>query len=119
MKKPLLDVIFASEKRKNFILLLKDGPQEMGYLLKSLDTNRQALLPQIRVLEEHHLVSHDRDTYELTTIGKLVVDRMTPVLYTIDALDADIDDRSSTAKKIILFSSWKSNTILYFPPRYL
>lgn len=91
MKKPLLDVIFASEKRKNVLLLLKDGPQEMEYLIKSLETRRQSLLPQIRTLEEHYLVTHDKDTYELTVIGKLTVNSMTPLVSTTEALDIDID----------------------------
>jgi predicted transcriptional regulator len=91
MKKPLLDVIFMSEKRKNALLLLYGEAKEMEYLLQSLDTNRQALLPQIRILEEHHLVTHDKDTYELTTIGKLIVDEMIPLLNNVDILDVDIE----------------------------
>lgn len=91
MRKALLDVIFMSEKRKNTLLLLKDGPQEMEYLLRSLDTTRQALLPQIRVLEEHYLVSHNKETYALTPIGKLIVKDMVPLTSTVDVLDNDID----------------------------
>lgn len=91
MKKPLLDVIFASEKRKNTLLSLQDGPKEMEFLLKSLDTTRQALLPQIRVLEEHYLINHNDDTYELTTIGKLMVGEMIPLLNTVEVLDVDVD----------------------------
>jgi predicted transcriptional regulator len=91
MKKPLLDVIFASEKRKGVLLLLQNGATEMEHLLSALNTTRQALLPQIRILEEHHLVSHDKDTYDLTTIGKLIVERMTPLLNTLDTLEIDID----------------------------
>lgn len=91
MKKPLLDVIFMSGKRKNTLLLLKDGPQEMEHLLGSLDTTRQALLPQIRILEEHYLVSHNKETYELTPIGKLIVKNMVPLTSTVDVLDNNID----------------------------
>ncbi|MDW7732768.1 MAG: winged helix-turn-helix domain-containing protein [Methanolobus sp.] len=91
MKKPLLDVLFMSEKRKNALLLFKSGPQEMENLLKSLDTTRQALLPQIRVLEEHHLVSHDKDTYGLTDIGRLITDQMIPLLSVSDVLDVDVE----------------------------
>lgn len=91
MKKPLLDVIFASEKRKNTLLLLQDGTKKMEFLLKSLDTTRQALLPQIKVLEEHHLVSHYKDTYELTTIGKLIVDEMAPFVRKLEVFDNGID----------------------------
>lgn len=74
MKKSLLDVLFMSEKRRRVLLLLQDGTKEMEDILKSLDTTRQALLPQIRILKEHCLIDHYDDTYELTTIGKLIVD---------------------------------------------
>jgi predicted transcriptional regulator len=50
----------------------------MEVLVKALNTTRQALLPRVRTLEDHYLVSHDRDTYELTSIGKLIVDEMIP-----------------------------------------
>jgi predicted transcriptional regulator len=63
----------------------------MEEILRSLDTNRQALLPQIRVLEEHYLVNHQNDVYKLTTIGKLLVDEMVPLLDIIEVLDIDID----------------------------
>ena len=90
-KKQLIDVIFASEKRKNVLLMLKDGPQEMAVILEELDTNRPALLPQIRILEEHSLVYQSGDSYGLTTIGKIVVDEMKPFLDTIESLNKHSD----------------------------
>ena len=90
MKKPLLDVIFASEKRKNVLLLLKNGEQKMETLLNLLDTTRQSLLPQVRILENHHLVTGSDDVYQLTTLGKLIVDEIVPLSGTIDVLDTDI-----------------------------
>jgi len=84
-------VICKSEKRKGALLLLQDGAKEMEDILGSLDTNRQALLPQIRILEEHYLVNHQNDVYKLTTIGKLLVDEMVPLLDIIEVLDIDID----------------------------
>jgi len=106
MKKSLLDVIFASEKRKGVLLLLQDGAKEMKEILKSLGTTRQALLPQIKVLEEHYLVDHYDDTYELTTIGKLIVDEMTPLFGITDAFDADID-------------YWGTHNLDFIPPHLL
>jgi predicted transcriptional regulator len=91
MKKPLLEVIFASDKRMNVLLLLQDGPQATEVLLNSLNTNRPALLPQIRILEEHHLVNKADDAYELTTIGKLIVNKMTPLIGTSEVFEDDID----------------------------
>jgi len=91
MKKSLLDIIFASDKRKNVLLLLQDGAKEMDDILISLKTNRQSLLPQVRILEDSYLVSHNRDVYELTNIGKLVVDEMAHLLDMIKPFENDID----------------------------
>lgn len=91
MKKQLLDVLFMSEKRKTVLLLLEDGTKEMNVLLRSLKTSRQSLLPQLKILEEHHLVTYYDDVYELTTIGKLIVDEMVPLISKTEVLDIDID----------------------------
>jgi predicted transcriptional regulator len=106
MKKALLDVLFMSEKRINTLLILKDGAQGMEYLLGSLKTNRQSLLPQIRILEDHYLVDHCKDTYELTTIGNLIVDEMAPLVSTTEALDANID-------------YWGTHNLEFVPPDIL
>jgi predicted transcriptional regulator len=106
MTKALLDVIFASGKRKNVLQLLQNDPQEMEYLLTSLDTTRQALLPQIRILEDHYLIDQHKDTYQLTIIGKLLVDKMTPFLETIEVLDVNID-------------YWGTHNIDFIPPHLL
>jgi predicted transcriptional regulator len=106
MKKPLLDVMFASEKRKGVLLLLQNGATEMEHLLSALNTTRQALLPQIRILEEHYLIVQQDDTYDLTTIGKLIVEKMTPLLNTIDTLEIDID-------------YWGNHDFSFIPPHLL
>ncbi|WP_406657524.1 winged helix-turn-helix domain-containing protein [Methanolobus sp. ZRKC2] len=91
MKKPILDIIFASEKRKNMLLLLQDGPKEMETILRTLETTRQALLPQIRIMEEHHLIVHYDDAYKLTMPGKLIVNKMIPLVNTCRSLNKNID----------------------------
>ncbi|WP_342305580.1 winged helix-turn-helix domain-containing protein [Methanolobus sp. ZRKC5] len=106
MKKHLLDVVFASEKRKNVLLLLQNGELKMEALLKALDTTRNALLPQMKILEEHYLVFHYGDNYELTTIGKLVVDEMVPLLNTIELFENDID-------------YWGTRNLSFIPPHLL
>ncbi|MDW7731084.1 MAG: winged helix-turn-helix domain-containing protein [Methanolobus sp.] len=91
MKKSLIEVIFMSEKRKKVLLLLQDGPLKMEKLLEALDTNRQGLLPQIKILEDHHLITKDGDVCGLTTVGELLVKQMSPLLGTVTVLDSDID----------------------------
>jgi len=106
MKKSLLDVLFKSEKRKNTLIMLQEETKEMETLLTSLNTTRQALLPQIRILQDNYLVTQHKDTYELTTIGKLIVDEMVPLLDTIDFLDIDID-------------YWGTHNLNFIPPYLL
>lgn len=106
MKKTLLDVLFASDKRKGVLLLLRDGAKEMKYLLNVLNAKRTALLPQMKVLEEHHLVDHYDDTYELTHIGELIVDDMAPLLSTLEAFDNNID-------------YWGTHNLSFIPPHLL
>jgi len=86
----LLDVVFMSEKRKGVLLSLYTGSKEMQALLKSLRTTRQALLPQLRILENSCLISHNKDKYEMTVIGRLIADKMIPLLGTVKVLDTDI-----------------------------
>jgi predicted transcriptional regulator len=91
MKKRLLDVIFFSEKRKNVLVLLYDGPKDMEAILNSLKTTRQSLLPQMKILREHQLITGSNDIYKLTLIGKLLINSIIPFLSTVNIFDNDID----------------------------
>jgi predicted transcriptional regulator len=91
LKKPIVEVLLSSEKRKNVLLLLLDGPKEMETILKSLKTNRTALLPQIKILIESHLISKYGDTYKLTTIGKLIVEKTIVFLRTANMFGENSD----------------------------
>ncbi|WP_319507226.1 transcriptional regulator FilR1 domain-containing protein [uncultured Methanolobus sp.] len=60
----------------------------------------------MKVLEEHYLVDHYDDTYELTHIGELIVDEMAPLLSTLEVLDHDID-------------YWGTHNLNFIPPHLL
>ncbi|MCQ6963525.1 helix-turn-helix transcriptional regulator [Methanolobus chelungpuianus] len=106
MRKMLVDVIFASEKRKDMLLLLREGKMEMGDILSSLDTTRQALLPQAKVLEEHHLVTHRNDSYELTAIGELLVAEIIPLIDKAEVMGVNLD-------------YWGTHDLGFIPPHLL
>jgi len=89
--KPLIDLIFASEKRMSALLMLHEGPQEITTLMEALDTSRQVLLPQMKILSERHLVRRADDSYELTTLGGLIVDRMLPLTNMATVLNCEWD----------------------------
>jgi predicted transcriptional regulator len=72
MNPGLLDLILFSEKRKNFLLLLKEGPKDIEEVLERLQVPRTALLPQIKKLKEEELVIYEDGMYRLSAIGKLL-----------------------------------------------
>ncbi|MCQ6963875.1 helix-turn-helix transcriptional regulator [Methanolobus chelungpuianus] len=91
MKRPIVEILLLSEKRKNVLLLLQAGPKEMQELIGAVDTTRTILLPQMKVLKESHLISQHDDTYELTTIGKLIVEKMADFLGTAEMFGENSD----------------------------
>ncbi|MCQ6963531.1 hypothetical protein PV02_10580 [Methanolobus chelungpuianus] len=106
MKKSLLDLLFKSERRKNILLLLQDSPMDMEALLRSINSPRQSLLPQLRLLETHYLIAQSDDAYELTSVGRLLMERMKPLLGIVDTLDCDIN-------------YWGKHKLDFIPPHLL
>ncbi len=87
MNPGLLDLILFSEKRKDFLLLLKEGPKDIEEILGMLQVPRTALLPQIKKLKEEGLVIHEEGMYRLSTIGEIVVEKMQPLLDTLSLFE--------------------------------
>jgi predicted transcriptional regulator len=54
MRRALIETISRSEKRKDVLLLLQNGPVSMSNILQTLDVSRNALLPQMKILDEAH-----------------------------------------------------------------
>ncbi|HII78870.1 MAG TPA: winged helix-turn-helix domain-containing protein [Methanosarcina sp.] len=76
MNSPLLELIFLSEKRKDLLLFLKEGPKNIEEIKKHLNTSAVAILPQIKKLREDFLVFKTEDSYILSPLGIAVVERM-------------------------------------------
>lgn len=91
MKRSLLEIIFMSEKRKNLLLFLRNGPRRMEEILEVLDVTRHALLPQIKILSESSLVIKEKDVCRLSEIGELVVGDMLPLIGTLTVLEENYD----------------------------
>ncbi|WP_406657900.1 transcriptional regulator FilR1 domain-containing protein [Methanolobus sp. ZRKC2] len=91
MKKTLHDIVFTSNLAQDTLLLLNDGPKDIESILSTLKTNRQALFPQIRLLKEKNIIYHEGDSCGLTAFGKIIVNKMVPLLSTFDLLE-DLSD---------------------------
>lgn len=97
MSVDLIETLFLSEKRENLLIMLLDGPSDIKKINSTMDVTSSSILPQIKKLREAGLVhKDDNGTYELTTIGKLIVENMKPLsgmLNVFDKSDTYWDER--------------------------
>jgi predicted transcriptional regulator len=87
MELQLIDTIFFSDKRKNLLLLLKDGPKTIEEIKIGLEVSSSPIMAQIRILLKEGLLVQNRDSYELSIKGKLIVPKMEPLLSTFRVFD--------------------------------
>lgn len=86
----LSDLIWISEKRKNLLLLLNDGPQTMDHISKSLNISSHSMAPQIKILKDEKLICKmEKDVYKLTDIGEIIVKNMQPLLDTLSVIEEE------------------------------
>ncbi|WP_292391186.1 helix-turn-helix transcriptional regulator [Methanosarcina sp. UBA5] len=76
MNSPLLELIFLSEKRKDLLLFLKDGPKSISEIKENLNVGLVAILPQLKKLRENSLISKTGDVYSLAPLGIAIAGRM-------------------------------------------
>ncbi|MDD2438667.1 MAG: winged helix-turn-helix domain-containing protein [Methanosarcinaceae archaeon] len=83
MNRPLLELIFLSEKRTELLLLLKPGPKKVEELMNTLELNQVAILPHIKKLKDKKLLIREGELCSLSPLGKAVVGRMEALILTI------------------------------------
>ncbi|AKB28738.1 hypothetical protein MSSIT_2019 [Methanosarcina siciliae T4/M] len=91
MEDSLINLIFLSEKRKNVLLLLLNGPNDINTIKKKLKASATSVQPQIKMLREKHLLVQEKDIYRLSDIGKIITEKMKPLLDTINVLEENAD----------------------------
>lgn len=92
MKISLIDLAFLSEKRKDVLLLLEEGPKTGDEIKTALNVNSTSIMPQIKKLKEGRLiVQDDRNTYRLSEMGEIVVEKMEPLLNTVRVFEENYD----------------------------
>lgn len=83
----LLSVISASDKRRNLLILLNTGPKEWDDIKRILKVTSTGMLPQIKILEEEHLIERDGRRFSLTPMGKVLATHMEPLIRTMEVFD--------------------------------
>jgi predicted transcriptional regulator len=91
MENTLLSLILLSEKRNNVLLLLLEGPKDIETLKKALNASATSVQPQVKKLKEQHMVVQEKNLYKLSEIGRVVVEKMKPLLDTLSVLEENAD----------------------------
>lgn len=87
MKLELINLLLFSDKRKNFLLLLAEGPKNIDEVLNLLQIPRISLLPQIKKLKEEGLIVQEGDIYRLSAIGNILIKKAQPLLNAISVFE--------------------------------
>ncbi len=70
----LINFLVDSEKRKNLLLLLREGSKTLEEIREHLKVTSSGIIPQIRKMEERHLTIQTNHRYELTDMGSVIAD---------------------------------------------
>lgn len=89
MKLQLVNLLLFSDKRKNFLLLLAEGPKSIGEALIELQVPRISFLPQVKKLKEEGLIVQDGDMYRLSLIGEILVKKVRPLVDAAGVFESD------------------------------
>jgi predicted transcriptional regulator len=87
----LMELVFRSEKRRDLLIFLKDKPRSMDEIQAHLCVDSVSILPQLKKLKDRKLILQKDHTYELSIMGKAIVDRMPPLLDTLEVLENNFD----------------------------
>lgn len=91
MKTELISTVFLSEKRKNTLLMLMDGPVTVDEIKDSLTGTTSAIMAQVKILFEQGLIEQHEDKYRLTSIGKIVMKKIKPLIEALNVLEENRD----------------------------
>lgn len=91
MKAELISTVFLSEKRKKTLLMLMDKPATVDEIKDSLTGTTSAIMAQVKILYEQGLIEQNEDKYRLTSIGKIVMKKIKPLIETLNVLEDNKD----------------------------
>jgi predicted transcriptional regulator len=91
MDKALIDLLFMSQKRRDLLLLLKNGEKTIEEIVDILNVNSTGMLPQIKKLKDAHLVLQEEGEYRLTPLAEILVEKMEPLLDTLKVIEGNAD----------------------------
>ena len=83
----LSDIVCLSEKRRSILLYLGKKGYTIDELTEKMDMTAHSLTPQLKTLRDEEIVVLKDGVYELTNVGRILVENMYPLFETIDILE--------------------------------
>ena len=76
MKQSLIDLIFLSRKRKQLLLFLNKNPGTRDEIRDLLQISPASVRPQLKIMKDSGLIVEEKNSYELSKVGKVLVGKM-------------------------------------------
>lgn len=86
-----MDLLLRSDKRRQILLFLRDGPKNIGEITGFLGSSCTATLPQIKRLTEKKLIEQEDKNYKLSTIGLIITQKMASLTGTFEIFEDNLD----------------------------
>ncbi len=84
-----LAFIVLSRKRRNLLLLLRDGEKTLPEIRGSLGVTSSGIIPQLRKMEACNLIARNGKGYRLTSIGEVVAEHLSRLEKTLGTFKCD------------------------------
>lgn len=91
MKQSLINLIFFSDRRKELLFLLREGPRDIDAIKELLNVDAGTIQPHIKKMKDAHLLVEEKKVYSLSEIGKVIVENLAPFLNTIEVFEVNED----------------------------
>lgn len=97
----LSEVIWFSEKRKELMFLLLEGPKTSNEIERKMGVSWRSMMLPVKELKEMELLLHEDNKYKLSSIGRLVAENAKPISDIMDTLDRSTDYWANRNLKVI------------------
>jgi len=118
----ILDVLFLSEKRRQILLFLLEGPKTIDDIKTHLNSKSSPIMVQIRILIRNFLIQEKNGVFSLTPLGSYTVREMKYILDMFSVFDTAPEywaeaDFSALPSHLISRIGELGETKLYYPDK--
>ncbi|MDW7731587.1 MAG: winged helix-turn-helix domain-containing protein [Methanolobus sp.] len=87
ISKGLLSILTYSEKRKDILFLLAEGPHTLSDIKDYFNVSSPEIFPRLKEMEHSNLISKDDKIYSITPIGKAILKHYRPFLDMLSTIE--------------------------------